>query len=426
MLALSYRLLTDLGAPIISLYLLKRRLAGREDRLRFRERKGYAGVSRPAGKLIWCHAASVGEAASLLTLIQKIREDYPPYTILVTTGSVTSAKMLEQRLPTGIIHQFVPVDRAVYVKRFLNTWRPDVALWVESELWPNTLAELRRRKIPSVLLNGRMSATSFRNWYRFRGWARQMLASFDLCLVQSDEARGRYIALGAKSVELMGNLKYAAKPLPYDIEELGRLQRAIGERPIWGMISTHRGEEAMAIKVHQQLAITRPNIVTVIVPRHPMRGDEIARLITEEGISFARRSRGEPILPDTGIYLVDTMGELGLFYRLCAVSVIGGSFISHGGHNVVEAAQLGTAIIFGPSMFNFTPIVREFLARKAAIQLQSDNQIVPSIERLLNDPAEHLVYVKSAKYLAASKRSVLDDIMVALKPYFETVARVQS
>jgi 3-deoxy-D-manno-octulosonic-acid transferase len=419
MLASFYRILTDLGAPAISLYLLKRRAEGREDKARFRERLGYTSRTRPAGRLIWCHAASVGEAASLLTLIDQLRSTYPNVTILITTGTVTSARMLEKRLPAEVIHQYVPVDRAPYVRRFLAHWRPDLALWVESELWPNTLRALRHNLIPAVLLNGRMSAKSFRNWRRFRGWARYILSAFDVCLVQSDEARVRYAALGARSIRSIGNLKYAVKPLPVDEAVLDKLRAEIGNRPLWGMMSTHRGEEAIAIATHHQLRTKWPELLTVIVPRHAVRGDEVVQRLTEANIPFARRSSGDFITSKTEVYLADTMGELGLFYRLCPISVLGGSFVAIGGHNPVEAAQIGTAILFGPAMFNFAAIAREFVTKKAALQIKHNNELTPTLDRLLKDTTERKMLNTEARHLAEQKRHVLDEIMTALKPWLE-------
>ena len=246
MLSFAYRTLTDLGAPLISLYLLKRRAEGREDPLRFPERFGHASRPRPAGRLVWCHAASVGEAASILALIEKLHERYPGTNILVTTGTVSSAQMLASRLPAGTLHQYVPVDRAPYIARFLDHWKPDFALLIESELWPNLLNGLRARDIPAALVNGRMSDGSFRRWFRVRRWTKQLLSAFVLCLAQTEDERGRFVALGAKPVRCFGNLKYAAKPLPADEAELARLRGEIGARPVWLMASSHRGEEEMA------------------------------------------------------------------------------------------------------------------------------------------------------------------------------------
>ncbi|HUY67757.1 MAG TPA: 3-deoxy-D-manno-octulosonic acid transferase [Alphaproteobacteria bacterium] len=419
MLAFAYRLLTDLSAPFIGLYLWKRRRQGREDATRFGERFGRTSRPRPSGNLIWCHAASVGEAASILALLRRLRALYPATHILVTTGTVTSAKMLETRLPEGAFHQYVPVDRAAYVERFLDHWKPDFALLIESELWPNLLDALRKRLIPATLLNGRMSDKSFRRWYRAKTWARELMGAFVLCLTQTEDERGRFVALGARPARAIGNLKYAADPLPADEKELGRLKELLGRRPAWLMASSHRGEEDIACAAHKRLRVSWPDMLTVIVPRHARRGEEIARLIAEQGLRCARRSQAEDIAPGTDIYLADTMGELGLFYRLCPIAVIGGSFVRHGGHNPIEPAQLGCAIIFGPYMQNFAAIARDFTRADGALGLQGAGELAFTLDRLLQSPGERVQMARAARFLAEDKGHVLDQVMDALAPWID-------
>jgi len=444
MISFAYRWLTDLGAPVIDLYLRRRLAAGREDAVRFAERLGQASRPRPDGFLIWCHAASVGEAASLLALLDKLRDHYPAARLLVTTGTVTSARMLEGRLPSEVVHQYVPVDRRAYTQRFLDHWKPDLVLWIESELWPNLLQGIRERLIPAILLNGRMSEKSFRQWYRVRSWAKEILGTFSLCLTQTEAERGRFVTLGAKPVRCIGNLKYAANPLPYDEAALVALRAAIGDRPVWLMASTHRGEETIAAAVHKQMKGTEfhsvpvdagttpingdgvkstPSPLTIIVPRHAVRGDEVATLLEVEGLSVARRSRNEAITATTDIYLADTMGELGLFYRLSPITVMGGSFVPVGGHNPVEPAQLGGALILGPSMFNFSEITREFLHQRAAVQVQGANELGFTLKHLLADAEERNNLSRNAKLLADEKRHVLGDILQALEPWLRQGAR---
>ncbi len=418
----TYRLLTDLGAPVIRLYLLRRQAHGREDPARFGERLGIASRPRPQGRLIWCHAASVGEAASILSLIEKIIQEYPAINLLVTSGTVTSARMLAQRLPTQVIHQYMPVDRAAYVARFLNYWHPDFVMWIESELWPNMIVGLRERSIPVALLNARMSVKSFRRWFIAKSWIRQMLGIFVLCLTQTENDRIRYAALGARNISCLGNLKYAAKPLPFDETELTRLKQALGARPVWLLASSHHGEEEIALTAHQKLKEKWPELLTIIIPRHAQRGEEIADKIGNLGYSFAQRSKQEILKPQTEIYLADTMGELGLFYRLATIVCIGGSF-TWNGHNPVEAAQLGCAIIFGPQMRSFSEIASEFLHNQAAIQLQSGNELSFTIDRLLRAQDEKMKYAQMAQILAEQKRHVLDRVLLALDPWLAISSR---
>jgi 3-deoxy-D-manno-octulosonic-acid transferase len=423
MFATAYRYLTELGAPVIDMYLRRRLAAGREDAARFSERLGRASWPRPGGFLIWCHAASVGEAVSLLSLIDKIRQFYPAVNVLITTGTVTSARMLDGRLPEGVLHQYIPVDRLPYVKEFLDHWRPDLVLWVESELWPNMLMALKERNVPAVLLNARMSDKSFRQWYRVRSLAKQLLGTFNLSLTQTEDERGRFVTLGAKPVRCIGNLKYAAQPLPHNLAELERLSELIEHRFVWLMASTHRGEEEMAIDIHRQLKDRFPLLLTIIVPRHAVRGDEIAADLAKSGLKITRRSKGEVLESSTDVYLADTMGELGLFYRLSPITVMGGTFVPVGGHNPIEAARLGTALLFGPSMYNFSEITREFLGRKAARQVQHINELTYILTNLLTNDSERQDLARHASMLADDKSHVLDDILEAIKPWLPVAAK---
>ncbi len=417
MLSTVYRLATDWGSPLITLYLRRRLAAGREDGARFAERFGHASRPRPHGRLVWCHAASVGEAASLLLLIEKLHALYPDITLLLTTGTVTAARMLGARLPPYAVHQYVPIDKMDCVTRFLDYWKPDLALWIESELWPNMLIEMKRRNIPAVLLNARMSDKSFRNWHRVKDFAHQVLSGFAVCLAQTEGDRGRFAALGVKHAKSIGNLKYVAAPLPYDENELTRLRHQTSGCLTWLMASTHRGEEEMAIAAHRDLAARHPRLLTIIAPRHAVRGDEVAKLLTASGLRFARRSKGEEILSDTQIYLADTMGELGLLYALCPVSVMGASFVRVGGHNPIEPALLGSAIICGPYMYNFSEICHEFVAGNAALQIQHSNEISFAVNRLLANTEERNRRAQAAQLLANRKRHILDQIIAELDPW---------
>lgn len=420
MFATSYRLLTEIGAPFVGLFLRRRRAMGKEDPVRFAERFGHPSLPRPWGRVVWCHAASVGEATSLLLLIERIHQAQPDISFLLTTGTITAARTIGARLPSYAFHQYTPVDLMPCVCRFLEYWRPMLALWVESELWPNTLFALRRRRIPTVLLNARMSEASFRRWRWGKKLARELLSSFALCFAQSESDAERFLELGAFPVKCVGNLKYASLPLPLDGQELMRLQKSTENRPLWLMASSHAGEEALALDAHEALAAHGKNILTIIAPRHAVRGDEIAALIEERGLSFARRSKGESIQPQTQIYLADTMGEMGLFYALCPVAVLGGSFAPIGGHNPIEPAQSSAAIVFGSHMHNFDVIARDFVAAGAALQICGGADIAFAVSRVWEDNALRLGLVENAKGLANSRRAVLDKILDALAAWIKT------
>lgn len=414
-----YRGLTDLAEPVVRHYLHRRMRKGREDPDRFGERLGLASCARPDGMLLWLHAASVGESLSTLTLLERLRAERPDLEILVTTGTVTSARLLGERLPAGVRHQYVPVDRAFWVRRFLDHWQPDLALWVESEFWPNLLRELGARGVPTVLLNARISPRSFRRWRRVPFLARQLLGHFDHCLAQTADDAARLERLGAPSVTYSGNLKFAAAKLPCDASEVESLGAAIGARPAWVAASTHPGEESVIADAHARLRDRLPGLLTIIVPRHPARGPVIAAELRAAGLNVARRSAGEIPLRESDIYIADTMGELGLFYRAVSVVFVGGSLISHGGQNPLEPAQLGNALIHGPFMTNFREIAGD-LSRAGAAAVVDDSQgLVRELAVLLSDPAEAARRGKAARDVALAKRGVLDTVMRELRPYLD-------
>lgn len=414
-----YRLLTDLTAPFIAAYLRIRRLKGREDNVRFRERLGFASRPRPKGKLVWCHAASVGETLSVLTLLKNLQEEYPDWHVLLTTGTVTSAALAGRRLGDKVVHQYVPVDRWPYVKRFLNHWRPDLVLWVESELWPNMLTAVSDRKIPAILLNGRMSDRSYRRWRMLPSAAKSVLGAFVLGLTQTGTERNRFASLGLENVRAIGNLKYAAEPLPFHEKELEYLKTSLAARPVWLMASTHAGEEDIALTVHAEIRKHYPDILTILVPRHPGRGLDIAALVQKQGLPLAQRSKGELPTSQTEIYLADTLGELGLFYRLCTLCCLAGSF-AWGGHNPVEPAQLGCAVLFGPRMDNFLLMAEDMMSEGAAWQVTSAQELAEALLTLMQNEKKRQKLIDAAHRWTANKQGVLDQTMALLAPYFRS------
>ncbi|MDA1072308.1 MAG: 3-deoxy-D-manno-octulosonic acid transferase, partial [Proteobacteria bacterium] len=348
-----YRLLSHALRPLVPLLLARRLAVGKEERTRLAERRGFAGLTRPEAPLVWLHAASVGESLSVLPLIEHLLARDPSCHALITTGTVTSARILADRLPPRSAHQYVPVDTPDAVARFLDHWRPDAALWVESELWPNLLVESRRRGIPLALVNARMSQRSFRRWGRLPGLVRPLLTGFAVTLAQSEADGARYTALGARDVRVVGDLKAIAAPLAAEPEALARLQQAIGHRPVWLAASTHGGEEAMAGRVHRILAQQHRDLLTIVVPRHAARGDSIAAELATLGLSVARRGKGAAPRPGDAVFLGDTMGEMGLYLALAPSVFVGKSLLHEGGHNPREPALLGRAVLFGPHMENF-------------------------------------------------------------------------
>ncbi|MFQ5784752.1 MAG: 3-deoxy-D-manno-octulosonic acid transferase [Alphaproteobacteria bacterium] len=414
-----YRGLTTAAAPLIGLYLKRRLAAGKEDAARFGERLGHAGKSRPAGALVWTHAASVGEAVSVLPLIERVLARRRDIHVLVTTGTVTSARLMAERLPGRALHQYVPVDRVDAVRRFLDYWRPDLALWIESEFWPNLLGETRKRAIPCILVNGRMSDASFARWRRWPRLIAPLLGDFALCLAQDESAAQRLERLGAGEVRRLGNLKAAAAPLPADAEAFAELRATTAGRPLWLAASTHAGEEAIAVEVHRALARVHPGLLTVIAPRHPERGAAIAAGIGDLAVTLRSRD-GDPGT-DTAIYVADTLGELGLFYRLSEVVFVGGSLAPDGGHNPLEPARLGCALVWGPHMFNFADIAAALSGADAGETVADAGALARAVAALLADETLCRNRAEVARRFAGAGAGVLDAVEAAIAPWLDAL-----
>jgi len=421
-----YRALSWPLAPLVTAYLKRRRLRGKEDALRFRERQGFPGTVRPLGPLVWIHAASVGEATAMLALIERLLQARPALEILVTTGTVASAHLLETRLPARARHQFVPVDLPRWIARFLDHWRPDLALWVESELWPNLVLATHVRGIPMVLVNGRLSAASYARWQWWPGLIRPMLKAFALCLAQDELQAERLRRLGAPEVATVGDLKAAAGTLPVDRSQLEQLRHLVGSRPLWLAASTHSGEEEIAARVHRQVAANHPGLLTIIVPRHPARGDAIHATLTARGLRVARRRRGEPITDKTDVYLADTMGELGLFYSLAGIAFVGGSLVAKGGHNPFEAARLDCAVLHGPDIRNCTGMATELAAVGAAQTVSDADGLAGAVSALLDDCRLRGERAAAGKHVTVASLGILDTVLMRLGPWLDPLAPVAS
>lgn len=417
MLELIYRALTHLAGPAVRRLLDRRALRGKEDVARRGERLGRPGRARPMGPLVWVHAASVGESLAVLPLVERLLAVDPACHVLVTTGTVTSAELMAKRLPgPRAFHQYVPVDLPVAVNGFLDHWHPDLVLWIESEFWPNLLAGIRRRAIPCALVNARLSARSFRNWRRAPAAARRLLSVFQLALAQTQVEADYLVTLGIGDVRALGNLKYSAAPLPADAGEQALLaERLVGRHP-WCFASSHAGEEEVAIAAQLRLRASHPKGLLVLVPRHPPRGDAVADLLAAANLRVARRSRGERPGPDTDVFLIDTLGELGLVFRLCPVSVVGGSFVPVGGHNPIEPALLGSAVLYGPHMHNFAEIAATLEQAGGARRLAGPDELAPAVAALLEDGSARQTQADAARAVAEANAQAIDRVMEALAP----------
>ena len=374
---------------------------GKEEQARLAERWGTPSRARPEGTLVWIHGASIGESLAALPLVSALL-DKPDRHVLVTTGTVTSAQMMAERLPPRAFHQYVPIDTRACVRRFLAHWRPDLALFVESELWPNLILETRERGVPMALVNARLSARSFRGWTYAPGLARRILSAFDACLAQDAEIARRLIGLGAHVVRIAGSLKADAPPLPVDEAALAAFRAALGARPVFLAASTHPGEDVALLEAAAGVRTSCADALTVIVPRHPARGREIETLAVERGFPAARRATGALPASGTQIYVADTLGELGLFYRTAHFAFLGGSLVPHGGQNPLEPARLGTAILTGPYTHNFEEIFRVLLNAQGEGRVSSGDELSALAARLIADPAAAVRIGILAKEAAAS------------------------
>jgi len=372
------------------------------------------------------HAASIGETASVLALMQRIAGERPEIRILATTGTVAAARVLETRLPDGVLHQFIPVDLPRAVGRFLDHWHPDLAIWVESELWPNLVLATHRRGIPMLLLNGRLSDRSIARWRLIPGLIRPMLRSFALCLGQDELQAERFRRLGAISAASAGDLKAAAAPLAADPAALGELRCQIGSRPVWLAASTHAGEEEIAAVAHDIVARSHPGLLTIVAPRHPVRGETIAKVLEEKRLRVAQRSAADRIAGETDIYLADTLGELGLFFRLAGIVFVGGSLVGKGGHNPFEAARLDCAVLHGPDMANCAAMAAALTAAGASETVRDAATLARAVTRLLDDPRLRDTRAARAKSIAAAGSGALDAVLDRLEPWLDALAPLRA
>lgn len=421
-----YQRATRAATPLIHLHIKRRIKRGKEDAVRLQERFGVASRARPAGKLVWLHAASIGEALSALSFLQRLHIHYPAAQLLFTTGTLTSAKLLATKLPQGAIHQFMPVDTPAAVARFLDHWQPDAGLFLESELWPNMLLEAKKRGIPLALLNARMSETSLRNWGYAPEVIGEMLSAFTLILAQSEADRRRYETLARKDspsldgreicIRYIGNLKHDASPLAVDKKALETLKTHIGNRTVWVGASLHPGEERVFAEAVEHLKTRHPRLLAILVPRHPERGKAMEASIGTRLLTTARRSLAEPITETTDLYIADTIGELGLWYALADAAFIGGSLIEHGGQNPLEAIRLGVPVMFGPHMFNFEPSASELLAANAAMVVENAEQMVECAHQWFSHADLRAAVIRHASAWLAAKPPVAEATLAALAP----------
>ena len=411
---LGYRVAGICAYPLASPYLTYRAFKGKEERQRRMERFGYPSAPRPRGPLIWVHAASVGETLAVIPMIRELlrREIH----ILLTTGTVTSAGLVRQRLGDEVIHQYVPLDVKFPIKRFIAYWRPDAAITAESEIWPTTVAELARRQIPQIRVNARISDRSFARWSSHPSIAELLFGKLALVVARDDVDAERFRDLGAWPVVTSGNLKGDTDPPPCDQQEVDRYLAQIGSRRTWAAICTFEGEEEAAAFVHRALK-PRDEQLTIIVPRHPERGDQIEAMLKEKGLVVARRSRGDAITAETDIFLGDTIGEMGLYLRLTDISFVGRSLAAEGGQNPLESTMLGCAVLSGPNVQNFRDTYLHLVRRGGARMIRDTEMLAKAVHYLMTNEVARRKMIDSGEEAIQDLRGALSITLKALEPY---------
>ncbi|MDP2214907.1 3-deoxy-D-manno-octulosonic acid transferase [Phenylobacterium sp.] len=402
--------------PLAPHLLRARARRGKEDAERLDERLGRPRAARPAGEVVWLHGVSVGESVSLIPLVEALRAQRPDLNLLVTSGTRTAAELLARRLPAGVIHQYAPVDGPRAVAGFLDHWRPTTAILVESELWPNLILGAARRRVRLALVSARMTQKSADGWARAAGAARAILQSFDLILPQDAETETRLQGLGATTGPQL-NLKQVGAPLPCDAAELERLRQLTLGRPVVLAASTHPGEEALVAEAVHRLRDAQAGVLLIIAPRHPERGEAVAEILRTAGFNTARRSAGEAPGPLVSAYVADTLGELGLFFRLADIVVMGGGYAPGvGGHNPLEPARLGAAILTGPSVFNAGSTYEAMFDEVAALCAPDGEALTRHIAGLLDNPDIARRMGAAAQAHAERYGAALETAMARLAP----------
>jgi 3-deoxy-D-manno-octulosonic-acid transferase len=409
-----YRLAGMAAYPFAGPYLTYRAIKGKEDRSRKLERFGYASVERPRGPLIWFHAASVGETMALIPLIREIRKR--EIHVLLTTGTVTSAELCRSRLGSDVIHQYVPLDIKIAVKRFISYWHPDAAITAESEVWPVTMMELEQAHIPQIRVNARMSDRSFARWQSHADFAETIFNKMSLVIAQSDLDAERFRDLGAWPVMTSGNLKGDTDPPPVDQELLDRYRQQIGTRKTWAAISTFEGEEKIAGTVHNAIKV-RNGQLSIIVPRHPDRADAIEAQLKEMGLVVARRSRNDVIAPETDVFLGDSIGEMGLYLRLTEIAFVGRSMTGEGGQNPLEPAMLGCAVLSGAHVQNFREAYQKLLRAGGGRIIRDVEMLAKAVHYLMVNDNERYKMMDAGDRVIQEMRGALSSTIKGLEPY---------
>ena len=407
-----YNLMTKIIRPLFYLFFIYRFLKNKEERGKYSERKGFSSNKKPKGKIVWVHAASVGEALSSLPLIDKLKELSPKISILITTSTKTSKEIIVKKKIDDLIHQYVPWDNEKFCANFLNFWQPDLAIFLESEIWPNLLNETNKKNIPLCLVNARITDNTFKKWLKFPKTIKYLLSFFSIIIAQDELSKIKLQKLGAKNIFVYGNLKNDSKKLLYDIEDFRKYDEFLKEKSLLVAASTHEGEEVEIINKFKSLLIELPNLFLVVAPRHPDRRSDLVKIIKKSGFTdkdFILRSSNDYLDQNIKIFLLDSIGELGYFYKKSNAVIMGGAFGYFGGHNPIEPALFENAIFSGPNFYNFKDEYNQLLKNDGAkiIYDMDDLSILKNKEKLLS-------MAKNSKIFSENIKGTADKISVKL------------
>ena len=412
-----YKILSVILLPVIIFIILLRIFQNKEINKRIKERFAFTSIKRPKGNLIWINASSIGEYLATISLIKKIRKIKPKTKILLTTNTKTSAILAKKIVDKNIFHQFTPHDNPLVIKKFLNYWKPSLVLWMESELWPIILDETKKYGVKIILLNGRMSDKSFKNWTFFKFFFKEIISNFSLILTMSKIDQTNFKKLGAKNINYIGNLKFCNEEQPYDKLLEKKAKKLIAKRPVWLAASTHKGEEILAAKVHLELKekLNLKNLLTIIVPRNIKRTNKIKKEI-KPYIPLTKRFQSKSITYNTEIIIDDSIGQLEMWYKNIKTVFLGKSFPPKGGQNPIEPARNGCAIISG-TMSNFKEIEEEMLKKKCLIKINNFTQFYSAVRDSFKE-SKYIIKTKTnAKKYVKMKSFILDKTIKAIQKY---------
>ena len=378
-----YKILINLILFFSPIIILIRLLQKKEDPLRFKEKLGFYSQYKLKGKLIWFHGASVGEILSVIPLIEKLERNKKIRQILITSNTLSSSKILSKLKLKKTIHQFFPIDTDYNTNKFLSYWNPSIAIFIDSEIWPNMLTNIKKNSIPLMLINARITKKSLKRWKFFSSSAKELFQNFDICLSSSLESKNYLKLLGAKKISYIGNLKFTqSEKATYELNN--NIKKFFLTKKIWCASSTHKLEEKICASIHKKLKIKYKNLLTIIIPRHIHRIKKITREIKEMDLKIHLHDSKKKIDRETDIYLVNSFGQTQSFFKTCKTVFLGGSIIKHGGQNPLEAAKFGCQILHGPNTWNFKEIYNLLQAHKVSYKITTSNQLAHKVDQILN------------------------------------------